>query len=349
MNNPSFTECFGMFPPGTQLLALPSWRRPRLVVPKSGGPIRRWHYSGFYPATRWMARAYRLMLRSKIALGCGEVRKAEADRWFLPEFINGSLPPVDSIVIQTRPSGPAQKFTIELRDRAGTVIGYIKYATEELAQRRLTHEYEMLMRVPDKLAPTPLKFGKIGSGLALLMTPIRGPRLTARLPPLPEVLEFTKSLEVRPALPLAAHPYIRALRDLVGARSDIILEELTTRSWPVVFQHGDFAPWNLRRDPVSNRLSAFDWEFGTLDGFPYIDLAYFILQVGLLVYTWPPVKTAIYTTQWLQKQPPRLTQSEARAVVRLATLEAYLRGKDEDQPDDDPTQAWRLRIWRGLW
>ncbi len=296
-----------------------------------------------------MAQGYRLVLRSKVALGCGEVRRAEADRWILPDFIDGSLPPVGSIVIQPRPSGPAQKFTIELRDQVGTVIGYIKFATEALAQRRLTHEYAMLMQVPEGRGPTPLKFGNIGKGLALLVTPLRGPRPTARLPPSPEVLEFAESLEVGSPLPLASHPYVRGLRDLVGARLDGILDDLTNRTWPVVFRHGDLAPWNLRRDQASNRLSAFDWEFGTREGFPYIDLAHFILQVALLVYAWPPVKTAIYATQWLQKQPLGLGEGEARGVVRLATLEAYLRGKDDDFPDDDPTQAWRLRIWRGLW
>ena len=36
---------------------------------------------------------------------------------------------------------------------------------------------------------------------------------------------------------------------------------------------------------METRLSAFDWEHGIADGFPYLDLAYFILQVAALIYS----------------------------------------------------------------
>jgi Phosphotransferase enzyme family len=340
----------GVFPSGTPLLALPSWREPRLLLSKSSGPIRRWRDSAFYPATRWMARVYRLALRGKAVLGCGEARLAEADRWILPEFVGSCLPAVDSIVLQTRPPGPAQKFTIELRDRVGTIIGYVKYATEALAQRRLRDEHAMLVRLPPQLGPTPLKFGNMGDGTALLLTPLRGQDLTAKLPPAQEVLKFAKSLEISAPLTLAAHPFIHAVRERVGARLNTVVEDLAGRAWPIVFQHGDLAPWNLRWNPHSSGLCAFDWEFATANGFPYIDLAYFILQVALLVYSWPPVKSAIYATQWLERRSALgLTEREARALVRLAMFDAYSRGKDDEYPDDHPMQAWRLRIWRGLW
>jgi hypothetical protein len=338
----------GLFPPGTPLLALPSWRSPRVLLSKSGGPIRRWRSSEFYPATRSMARLYRLSLRGKAAFGWGAARRAVCDHWSLGEFIGDSLPATDSMVVQTRPPGPAQKFTIQLRDRGGAIIGYVKFGTSALARRRLTQEYAMLTRLPAGVGPIPLRFGDMGDGIALLLSRLCGRGITAKLPPSPDLLEFTKSLEVSAPVALDVHPYVRAMRERVGARLDAVLEDLAGRVWPVCLQHGDFAPWNLLRGRYSDSISAFDWEFGSPHGFPYADLAYFILQVAFLVYSWPAVKSAIYATQWLDQQST-LDLAEARALVRLAMFEAYMLAKDEGYPDDYPFQAWRLRIWRGLW
>jgi hypothetical protein len=338
----------GVFSPGTPLLALPSWRAPRLLLSQSGGLIRRWQNSAFYPATRPTAKLYRLGLRMKAALGCGKTYPAVTDRWVLPEFVEDCLPAVASIVLQTRPSGPNQKFTVELRDRDSAVVGYIKYATEGLARRRLAQEYAMLMRLPAGFGPTPLKFGKMGDGVALLVTPLCGRKVGVKLPPSPEVVAFAKSLEIAAPVPFTAHPYIRAVREHFGTRLDPVLEDLAAREWPIVLQHGDLVPWNLRRRRQSNALAAFDWEFGTPDGFPYTDLAYFVLQTALLIYSWPAIKSTIYTMRWLHQRFD-LGEREARALVRLAMVEAYLHGRDNGYPDDHPIQAWRLRIWRGLW
>jgi len=342
-------DAYGVFPPGTPLLALPSWREPRVVLSNLGSPMRRWRDSAFYPATRSTARLYRLALRGKAAAGWGEVRRASYCRWRLREFIGDCLPPLGSAVLQTRPSGPAQKFTIQLHDRFGAIIGYIKYASEPLAQRRLTQEHAMLVRVPAGLGPVPLKFGQMGDGLALLVTPVRGRYVRAKLPPTRKVLEFAYSLQVSPAIALAAHPYVCAMRERVGTRLDGIFEDLRVRTWPIVLQHGDLVPWNLRWSRNSKSLSAFDWEFGTPNGFPYIDLAQFIMQVAFLIYSCPPVASATYATRWLAGQSAHgLTEREARAVVRLAMFGAYT-WAEEEYPDSHPIQIWRRSIWEGLW
>jgi hypothetical protein len=338
----------GIFPPGTPLLALPNWHAPRVVMSKSDGALRRWRNSSFYPATRLVAKLYRFAIRGRATLGWSEARQALGERWSLHEFLEDCLPATASIVLLTRPAGPAQKFTAELRDPAGRITGYVKYGKEALAQRRLTQDYMMLMRLPAGLGPTPLKFGNMGDGTALLVTPLCGQEIRARLPPASEVLEFAKSLEISSPLALDDHPYIRAVRQRIGTRLDAILEDLAGRAWPIVLHHGDLTPWNLRRR--DDGLRAFDWEFGTPDGFPYIDLAHFILQVAFLIYSWPPVKSAIYATEWLKRQSTLgLTDREARALTRLAMFDAYLRAKEDGYRDDHPLRAWRRKIWGGVW
>jgi hypothetical protein len=343
-------DCFGIFPPGTPLLSLPSWHAPRVVLAKSRSPIQRWRDSAFYPATRSMAKLHRLAMRGKATFGWGKVRLAVGDRWILREFIADSLPPIGSAVLLTRPPGPAEKYTVELRDRSGTIIGYVKFATETPARRRLEQEHAMLTCLPLGLGPTPLKFGDFGEGTALLLAPLPGRPVAAKLPPAPRVVEFAKALETTTLLDLASHPYPHALREQAGAQIETILEDLAGKAWPVSLQHGDFAPWNLRWNPHANSLSAFDWEFGTIEGFPHVDLVYFVLQVAFLIYSWSPVKSAIYATKWLERESTLgITEREARALARLAMFQAYLCGKDDGYPEEHPMQAWRLRIWRGLW
>lgn len=340
----------GIFAPDTPVLALPSWYAPRVLLPKSGGPIRRWRESAFYPATRSSARFYRFALRGKAALGWSEARQAVGDRWTLREFVGDCLPATASVVLQIRPSGPRQKYTMELRDHVGTIIGYVKYARETWTRRRLEQEHAMLTCLPAGVGPSPLKFGDFGDGTALLVTPLAGRAPAAKLPPVPGVLEFVKSLEVSAPLALASHPYLRAIRERAGGWLDTILEDLAGKSWPVSLQHGDFVPWNLRRSQNGKGLSAFDWEYGIAEGFPYLDLAHFILQIAVLIYSWPPLKSAIYAARWLEAQPALgLTPRETRALVRLAMFDTYLHEEEGGHPDNDPFQAWRRKIWRGLW
>ncbi len=340
----------GVFPPGTSLLALPNWRAPRVLLSKSGSPMRRWRDSAFFPAMLPIARLYRVAMRGKAALGWSGARRAPGKRWTLNEFLEDCLPAVASIALQTGHPGRTQRFILELRDQAGTIIGYLKCGTEALARQLLAREYAILRCLPTGLGPTPLKFGDFGDGTALLLSPIPGRPVAPNVPPAPGVLEFAKSLNVSPPLALTVHPYVRNVRARFGTRVDTILEDLAGKTWGVCLQHGDFAPWNLRRNRRTNSISAFDWEYGTSDGFPCTDLAYFILQVAALIYSWPPVKSAIYAATWLEAQPSLgLTGREARALVRLSMFEAYWRLEDVLFGADHPLQPWRLRIWRELW
>ncbi len=43
---------------------------------------------------------------------------------------------------------------------------------------------------------------------------------------------------------------------------------------PAVWEHGDFAPWNIK-STKSGDLHAVDWEFATRKGLPLFDLIYF--------------------------------------------------------------------------
>jgi hypothetical protein len=335
------------FPPGARVLALPTWQQPRLYLPAQRFD-ERWRASSFYPASRFPARLYRLLLRSKATTGLAGVRVARSNGWLLGEFIQDVLPQVVSAVILVGTPGPAQKITAQLRDGKGRIVGYLKYAEKVAARERLYNEHLVLAGIPEGLGPEALKYGVLGDGRALLTAPILGRRLPATLPPADGVVGFSMSFTVSPPVPVEAHPWVRKTNEgKGGGRLGSCFEALAGRRWPVVAQHGDFAPWNLLRRSEGT-IRAIDWEYGTLEGFPHLDLAYYLLQTSALMYRWSPAKAADCTCKFLVKElRGALSSVEAKALTRLAAFDAYQKALDDGHTPDTGLQPWRRQIWKG--
>jgi hypothetical protein len=338
-------ECDLFFPPGTRVLTLPNWQSPRLYL--SARYLRqRWEDSSFYPAFRYLARIYRLSLRIKAGVGLGEARRVRSSSWPLGEFAQDVLPQATSVVVLVGTPGPAQKITAQLRDDNGRVIGYLKFAEREAARKRLRQERQMLSSIPSWVGPELLKYGPLGNGEALLTTIVSGKPLPTTLPPARDLTDFSMSLANLRPVPVAVHPWVRHIRELNTPELDPWLEILTGRNWPVMIQHGDFTPWNLLRRP-DRTLGAIDWEYGTLEGFPYLDLAYYVLQTSALIYRQSPSRAAEHTAQYLARQP-RLALSgvEARALTSLAAYDAYHKFREDGHlPDTNHLQRWRRAVW----
>lgn len=332
------------FPTGTRVLALPGWRNPRIFLP-AGGFQEGWRKSALYPASRLSARLYRLWQRFKAASKLSSVREARSDGWPVGAFVDATIPSVTSVVVLAGTSGPAQKVTVQLWSEQGEILGYLKYGEKPAARDRLAHEYEMLSGLPDGVGPKPLKFGPMDAGTALALSPISGNHLKATLPPPNSVLSILDSLVVAGPIAIRSHPWIQALSPTIKAEAKPILAALEGQGWPVVIQHGDFAPWNILQDSGQG-LRALDWEYGSLQGFPYLDFAFYILQVAMLIHRWPPERARDYAVEQLTRTPwPALNQPEAFAIVQLAALDAYGKAVEDGHSDSAHSQMWRRQLW----
>jgi hypothetical protein len=335
-------DCKRFFPPNTRVLALPNWQNPRLCLPVQCF-YQRWTKSSFYPAFSFQARLYRFLLRFKTAAGLGAVRMVPSHSSPLGEFTQDVLPGAIPALILVGTPGPTQKITVQLRNREGEILGYLKYAETEAARKRLWQERRMLSSIPKGIGPEPLKYEALGNGEALLSSLLPGKPLHATLAPTEGLLDFSMSLAVHPPVPMTAHPWVQH----VSGRSELApwLEVLAGKDWSVTIQHGDFVPWNLLRVP-GGALGAIDWEYGTLEGFPLLDLAYHVLQTSVLVYHQEPLKAAEYATKYLSGEPRlALSRKEARAVTSLAAYDAYLKFLEDGHPSDGYHQRWRRAIW----
>ena len=333
------------FPAGTRVLALPSWRNPRIYLP-TRYPWQRWEQSAIYPASRLPARLYRLFLRTRAATSMTEARTVRSSHWTLQAFAQDVLPSMTSAVIMAGTPGPTQHFTVQLWDDKGRVLGYAKYAEKRSARKRLRNERLMLSNLPDGIAPEPLKFGAFGEGEALLKEALPGKPVSATIPPQVALNGLLDSLVTLPAVSLEAHPWARRMRERRGSELDDLLEPLSDRLWPVAVQHGDFAPWNML-EASEGKLMAVDWECGTLEGLPLLDHAYYFLQTLALVYRRAPSKAERYTAGYLARQPGlALTLAETLALTRLAAYDAYWRSLEDGESADTKLQKWRREIWK---
>ena len=330
------------FRPGTRVLALPSWRSPRLFLPADTACLR-WATSAFYPAFRLRARAFRATLRLRAATGLS-ARVGAGEGWALGAFVQDALPQTAHAAALVGAPSPIQKITLQLRNADLSVIGYLKYAERPAAQRRLRQEHHVLQRLPAGLGPRPLKYGSLGDGEALLVTPLTGRTLRPHLPPPADLQSLLQRLAAvaAEAHPVDDHPYIVALRRASAVPFDAWLEPLRDRPWPTVVQHGDLTPWNILRRP-DDTLAAVDWEQASLHGFPLLDRCYYLLQVAALLPEWPAAKAAAFATQQLLACD--LSARQARALVRLAALDAFCRSARDGQPPQQKLQAWRRAVW----
>ena len=335
------------FPPGTRVMALPNWENPRLYLP-AGRSFRSWRESSFYPAYRARARLYRLLLRGKATAGVKKSRMVRSNRWPLGEFVQDVLSEPNSVAVLVGTAGPAQKFTAQLRYKEGRILGYIKYAYKDAARARLRQEHYILSHIAENLGPAVLKYGEVDDANVLLTAPVAGRRVPPSPTPGKEVVGLLKSFVISPPIPADDHPWIQSLKTHSGMDPELefCVETLGRRSWPIVIQHGDFAPWNLRR--VKGAIRALDWEYGNLEGFPYLDLVYYILQTLALIRRWTPEKAARYAARYLIETPQLgLREEEAWALVRLTAYDAYSKSRLDGQLDENRLQTWRRAIWRG--
>ncbi|NGO40109.1 aminoglycoside phosphotransferase family protein [Limisphaera ngatamarikiensis] len=106
---------------------------------------------------------------------------------------------------------------------------------------------------------------------------------------------------------------------------------------PTVF-HGDFAPWNLRYDPGSDRWWVVDWERAQLEGPPGWDWAHYWVQTMVLVERRRPERILRALAAACESAPVRSYFADAGAdEVRHGLVVAGLLFQFLEWP---PTEGW---------
>lgn len=328
------------FPPNSSVLALPSWQKPKLLI-QAGNAAQRWTNSALYPAFRFWAKGFRWGMRIKACVDAA-VRKSQSP-WMLQPLLEKLGPQWSTTAVLLGTPGPAQKTVLQL-SRGGTVQAFAKYGRNEAAQARLQNEFQVLCALPQGLGPKVLAFEAVAGGKVLLLSAEAGQTLSATLHTIDRIQPFLQQFPHNGLFNIAEHPWIKP--HLGHPQVAVWLEPLQSQQWPIVPLHGDLAPWNLLNN--NGQLKAIDWEYGTTDGLPGIDLAYYVLQVSALVLRYPPQKALGIAIQALTDSPLRPDIHQARSLVYLAALDAQRKALSDGQSPEEPLLQWRRQLWETL-
>lgn len=335
------------FPEDTPVVALPNWNAPRLYV-AAWNLVQRWSASALFPAFRRVARFRRMLLRLQGTF-IPSVRRARAG-WILEKFLRmAGYPDLVPWAVLVGTPGPTQKLTVQLRGREGEVVAYLKYGETEFAKKRLANEWKVLQGLPPGFSPRPVAFGPIGPGVGILVSALPGIPLAANPVPPAMVRAYLHAIQDMPGLQVEVdeHPWVQALVKANPALESAVAN-LAKRSWKVVPCDGDFAPWNLVQS--KGKVIAYDWEYGELQGFPAADLAYYVLQTGVLLKRWSPERAVGHAIRVLSDGTwPGLSPLEAGALVRLVAYDAYTKALEDGHSPETPLQRWRKYVWESRW
>jgi hypothetical protein len=284
--------------------ALPSLEHARWFICLDTGKVAAASFSLYTPSRR-SAHVKKAVARM--------LAKLRVPGWYRDEIVIASRtpPPLEARIAELFPgrairlalsSGapePAinRKPSASVIDAAdGNVLAFVKIAASDVSRKIVEHEAEMLRALAPRqnqsfASPRLLFAGEVDGRYITVQSPlpgepVRGGDIKDRVLFLQSLMGSTK--------PATQIHMIAALRDrlasLVPPRSDLVetfdalLPALEQMRFPSTVVHGDFAPWNLRLH--NGKLSAFDWEYGEIDGVPMIDELHFRLQHGLELEKW---------------------------------------------------------------
>jgi len=340
--------CQSCFPLEVVLFALPNRRQPKLIL-TAGSCRQRWRESAWLPAYRLSARLYRLAIRLAYSLAPKFFLMRGTTQPQIDTNKHGSRPPgtrnnhFESVgelkhepnlrlVVRIGTADVRQKLTLLWLDQSSNIVKVTKLAATPLAVELVGREAQMLAALPSNVGPKLIR----STENSVTFEPVLGKSIAAKLPASPRdklwqqidrllisfsttipasSLPYLASLNQTKVFPASNHPALRPLLE-ADARAINWVKDLSDRLWPIVIEHGDFAPWNLLQ--TENGLCAIDWEDGRLEGFPGVDLVHYIIQTGALMHKWRAERIRTYALERLQDAG--FTVAEATATLKLAAL-----------------------------
>lgn len=180
------------------------------------------------------------------------------------------------------------------------IIGYLKFGLNNDGVKRLLNEknaIEILSKV--NVVKPLILFDNYKGQPYLILKELTGDieELT-----IDELNSLLIKLKKEKAFGLFEHPRVLQLRTQLDEQKDlqeykVILNEIcksSKRKYLEVYEHGDFAPWNIIKS--SNNCVPFDFEYFEEKGLEYMDLIKYFYQVGRLLRNYSKLKLVNYIT-----------------------------------------------------
>ena len=233
-----------------------------------------------------------------------------------------------SLVVSVYFATIQDKAVLQLQSRDAEVLGYLKYPLNETGLKHIKNEikaFELLSSL--KIVEPYLLSGHYNNQPFLFLKELNGDigivnkrnietildrfrrESSYRLAHHPRILEMTKSI------------YKNRIKEYRYRIEKII--EKSTIEYQLVYEHGDFTPWNIIK--VEKRYIPFDFEYFVEDGLEYFDTIKYYYQIGKLLKQ----KSGEALISYIYKE---VDIPEIKELLELFLIKEIIRGKEENQP-----------------
>lgn len=285
-------------------------RGARLILPVANPQVLRGVLSMYFPS-RWTGRVYRSLLTVTLpawhAMGFARPADLRSICVHLPLLVGlgtGTKQAWAGALLAA--GGERSKFTIRLMRESGAATLYARVAHEPAAMKVIEHEARVLAalaRTPAALsAPALVGHGALDAPAAYFLAETAGPESVAgnelshrHYEFLTHLLQPGSSLAIRQACTATEADWKRLVEegsdpaDLDRVRA--LLDRHGSVTLPACIAHGDFAPWNIRRQDDGS-LFVIDWEHASLLALPWMDALHFQFQLDATVRRLPGRRVA---------------------------------------------------------
>ncbi|MGN6725485.1 MAG: phosphotransferase [Tepidisphaeraceae bacterium] len=353
------------FPYARRFAVVPDLARARWFIPLDSAAVASAGFALYSPAkltARLKLKAVRLAARAGFR------------GWYRDEvWVAGRRqPPLEQLVRRVLPNQeirlalsagapePARnrKASVAVLGVDGAMLAFAKLPSSKLANQLVRQEAETLAALGERFqgdeCPVPrLLYAGDGDGhYALIQAPLTGKPTSPRLTPAHrKFLDLLQSpADQKPA---ADSAFFKSLLQRVDALGDAgaDLRQVLGRCAAVLARtrvprtiiHGDFAPWNIRLKAGCETISAFDWEYGTLDGLPLIDESHFEIQVGLLLNDWP-IEKAVRELELRATSARDFPADAVRALQAVYLIDSITRLIEEGYATTDEMIVWYRQV-----
>jgi len=180
------------------------------------------------------------------------------------------------------------KTVLQLQSRNHQILGYIKLATNDIGNMHINNEINAI-NILSKKGIIDLDYlileGKFERFNYCFLKELKGNISTVSEK---AVLKILDTLKTDKSFKLLMHPRVMKIRNKLKEYSLkyflTILDELIINKnefFKIVYEHGDFAPWNLIK--TEKGVTPFDFEYFEENGLEYLDLFKYYYQKATLL------------------------------------------------------------------
>ena len=175
------------------------------------------------------------------------------------------------------------KVVLQLQSVDAKILGYIKYPLNEIGLKHIQNEikaYEMLSSL--NIIEPYILYDEYEGKPFLFLKELDGDIGVVEDKYICKIVDKFKR---ESSYSLANHPRVEEIKKLLIknsmqeylAKVDEIVDSSSVK-YKVVYEHGDFAPWNILK--VEEKYIPFDFEYFVEDGLEYFDLIKYYYQIG---------------------------------------------------------------------